>query len=103
MSVPAHSTEISLPSNEGKLRLIIESWEIPSTEEVSSRELRDGLASDILIHDSCGESFVATTVSPKKRVMFCKRCGLRLEIPQQITLGELSVLFSQKPLSLFTR
>ena len=102
MSAPAHSMEIALPQNEGKLRLIVESWETPSVEKISSHVLQDGLGVDILIHDGGSESFITTTVSPQKRVMFCKRCGLRLEIPQQITLGELSILFSQKPLSPFT-
>ena len=103
MGAPAYNTEILLPNNEGKLRLIVESWKTPSIEKISSKIIQDSGYGELLIHDSCSQRFIARTLSPQKRVMFCKECGLRLEIPQRITLGELSLLFSKKPLPPFTR
>lgn len=93
MSAPAYTTTIRLPNDEGCLRLIIQSWHKPKAEEVSKLLLEDGDSATILFHDSCHESVVVRSVSTRKRIMYCRGCGMRLEIPGIITFGELCNYF----------
>ncbi len=65
--------------DEGELVTLIQSWKEPGADEVDSIELH----SDNSLHHypHCLGSFRVIKVTDEKKVLFCKRCGLRLSIP----------------------
>ena len=88
------SAPIILPNDDG--RLITHVYTMKDVSIANAQEAAEELIGNIE-HVGCNRTMSARKVSPRKTILFCQECGLRIELPSTVTtFGELKLFFRNK-------
>lgn len=80
MGAPVHSIRIGeLPSGEGDLNALVQSWEKPDVKTVLSQDI----GTYTLMHGECSNLEIRK-VSEETKVLICRQCLLRIGFPSNV-------------------
>lgn len=71
---------------EGQIIVLIQSWEEPAQKAIDEIIITEARAEPMFHYLYCGGLVQLIKITDNKQVLFCKGCGLRLEIKATSTL-----------------